>query len=43
MKVKAHKILENRLIEITIEDRCIHSIQEVNSTDSETVGFSCSR
>ena len=35
MKVKAHKILENRLIEITIEDRCIHSIQEVNSTDSE--------
>ncbi len=35
MKVRAYKIFDNQPIEITIENNCIYSIQEVESVDSE--------
>lgn len=35
MIVSAHKIFDNQPIEITIENNCIHSIQEVESVDSQ--------
>ncbi len=35
MKINAYKIFDHKPIEITVKDCCIHSIRDIESTDSE--------